>query len=386
MRTHIVASTTSSIEDAFTSTRRAYQHRGDARARRARVRAHSSPARERRDDRASSSDRGRARRASYALREGADRLTAMRPRRHVGRGSTGFAHRDTAPTDSRCARLLATSSAVRALRAVVAAGGPARRCGRARRSLAASRVDFSLAAARDSSRRGCPSSRIARRIEASAVPRLPAPSPSLDAFPPTSLVAPHGTSIARRAVTCTTLDARALAAHLRAEVLHRNSSPPDMDKTRPSPPARDENQIIAERRAKLAALRARGNAFPERFPPRRARRRPARALRRARTTRSSRPRRSRVAVAGRMMLKRVMGKACFATLQDMSGRIQLYVTLDARRRRGARRVQALGPGRHRRRDRARCSRRKHRRAVGQGATACACWRRRCGRCRRNSTA
>ena len=36
-----------------------------------------------------------------------------------------------------------------------------------------------------------------------------------------------------------------------------------------------------------------------------------------------------VAVAGRMMLKRVMGKACFATLQDMSGRIQLYVTLDA---------------------------------------------------------
>ena len=28
------------------------------------------------------------------------------------------------------------------------------------------------------------------------------------------------------------------------------------------------------------------------------------------------------------MLKRVMGKACFATLQDMSGRIQLYVTLD----------------------------------------------------------
>ena len=36
-----------------------------------------------------------------------------------------------------------------------------------------------------------------------------------------------------------------------------------------------------------------------------------------------------VAVAGRMMLKRVMGKACFATLQDMTGRIQLYVTLDA---------------------------------------------------------
>jgi len=36
-----------------------------------------------------------------------------------------------------------------------------------------------------------------------------------------------------------------------------------------------------------------------------------------------------VAVAGRMMLKRVMGKACFATLQDASGRIQLYITQDA---------------------------------------------------------
>ena len=36
-----------------------------------------------------------------------------------------------------------------------------------------------------------------------------------------------------------------------------------------------------------------------------------------------------VAVAGRMMLKRVMGKASFATIQDMSGRIQLYVTSDA---------------------------------------------------------
>ena len=45
-----------------------------------------------------------------------------------------------------------------------------------------------------------------------------------------------------------------------------------------------------------------------------------------RRTRSSISRRSRVSVAGRMLLKRVMGKASFATLQDMSGRIQLYVT------------------------------------------------------------
>ena len=35
-----------------------------------------------------------------------------------------------------------------------------------------------------------------------------------------------------------------------------------------------------------------------------------------------------VKVAGRMMLKRVMGKASFATVQDMSGRIQFFVTDD----------------------------------------------------------
>src|SRR5205814_2466592 len=35
-----------------------------------------------------------------------------------------------------------------------------------------------------------------------------------------------------------------------------------------------------------------------------------------------------VAVAGRLMLKRVMGKASFGTLQDASGRIQLFVTKD----------------------------------------------------------
>jgi lysyl-tRNA synthetase class 2 len=40
------------------------------------------------------------------------------------------------------------------------------------------------------------------------------------------------------------------------------------------------------------------------------------------------PAQTPVSVAGRMMLKRVMGKASFATLQDMSGRIQFYVTND----------------------------------------------------------
>ena len=95
-------------------------------------------------------------------------------------------------------------------------------------------------------------------------------------------------------------------------------------------PAADPNQLIAERREKLAALRRQGVPFPNDFKPRhhaadlhhRYGRIPNEELE---------PQGIRVAVAGRMMLKRVMGKACFATLQDGSfgathGRIQLYVT------------------------------------------------------------
>ena len=100
-----------------------------------------------------------------------------------------------------------------------------------------------------------------------------------------------------------------------------------MDKPADNVPAVDETRVIAERRGKLAALRAAGNAYPNDF------RRDALAgdLHAAydgseNAELESTP--TRVAVAGRMMLKRVMGKACFATLQDMSGRIQLYVTLD----------------------------------------------------------
>jgi lysyl-tRNA synthetase, class II len=93
-------------------------------------------------------------------------------------------------------------------------------------------------------------------------------------------------------------------------------------------PPRDENQIVAERRAKLAALRAHGQAYPNDF------RRDALSAELhekhdGRTNEVLESLRVSVAVAGRMVLKRVMGKAAFATLQDMSGRIQLYVTLDA---------------------------------------------------------
>jgi lysyl-tRNA synthetase class 2 len=92
-------------------------------------------------------------------------------------------------------------------------------------------------------------------------------------------------------------------------------------------PPVDENQIIAERRAKLAALRAQGNPFPNDF----ARTHLAGDLHHAYGAMSKEELEGhgiRVAVAGRMMLKRVMGKASFATLQDMSGRIQAYISDD----------------------------------------------------------
>ena len=100
-----------------------------------------------------------------------------------------------------------------------------------------------------------------------------------------------------------------------------------MNKPANGVPITDENQVVAERRGKLAGLRAAGNAYPNDF------RRDALAgdLHAAHGGKDNAELEAaslRVAVAGRMMLKRVMGKACFATLQDMSGRIQLYVTLD----------------------------------------------------------
>ncbi len=102
-----------------------------------------------------------------------------------------------------------------------------------------------------------------------------------------------------------------------------------MDKN-PQPPAPtvDENQIIAERRGKLAALRTQGQAFPNDFR-RDALAADLHARFGARTNEELEPLGIVATVAGRMLLKRVMGKASFATLQDMSGRLQLYITSDA---------------------------------------------------------
>jgi len=94
------------------------------------------------------------------------------------------------------------------------------------------------------------------------------------------------------------------------------------------PPHQDDNPIIAERRDKLAAIRAQGIAFPNDF----AREDYAGELHAkhgatVKETLQAEP--VSVRLAGRMMLKRVMGKASFATLQDMSGRMQIYVSREA---------------------------------------------------------
>ncbi len=100
----------------------------------------------------------------------------------------------------------------------------------------------------------------------------------------------------------------------------------------------DDNQLIAERREKLRALReaqAGGGAvaFPNNFKP--AHKAAQLHLEYAQADNESLEATPvTVSVAGRMMLKRVMGKASFATIQDGSlgevgGRIQLYVTRDA---------------------------------------------------------
>jgi lysyl-tRNA synthetase class 2 len=92
-------------------------------------------------------------------------------------------------------------------------------------------------------------------------------------------------------------------------------------------PAPDENRLIAERREKLRALRAAGPAFPNDFRPDalagelHARYGDAGQWTAAALEGEAR----RVVIAGRVLLKRVMGKASFVTLQDRSGRIQLFI-------------------------------------------------------------
>jgi lysyl-tRNA synthetase class 2 len=90
----------------------------------------------------------------------------------------------------------------------------------------------------------------------------------------------------------------------------------------------DENKLIAERRDKLRALRGQGIAFPNDFHPdafagdlqREFEGQDAAAIEAAAR---------RVKVAGRMLLKRGQGKVSFVQIQDMTGRVQLFVQANA---------------------------------------------------------
>ena len=90
----------------------------------------------------------------------------------------------------------------------------------------------------------------------------------------------------------------------------------------------DEHRLISERREKLRLLRAAGIAFPNDF------RRDVMAGE-LHAEYGDKPAEffdgetRRVRVAGRMMAKRIMGKASFTHIQDMSGRIQLFLERDS---------------------------------------------------------
>ncbi|MGA9423295.1 MAG: lysine--tRNA ligase [Rhodanobacteraceae bacterium] len=92
------------------------------------------------------------------------------------------------------------------------------------------------------------------------------------------------------------------------------------------PQGGDENKLIAERREKLRSLRARGVAFPNDFRPDTY----AGDLQSCyadpeRWDNAALEQVAPVAVAGRMLAKRVMGKASFVEIQDFTGRIQLFL-------------------------------------------------------------
>ena len=90
---------------------------------------------------------------------------------------------------------------------------------------------------------------------------------------------------------------------------------------------KQSHEEIAERRAKLEALRAEGQAYPNDFK----REHLAKTLHetygdndKEALEQLNQP----VVIAGRMMTRRIMGKASFFNVQDMSGQIQVYCARD----------------------------------------------------------
>ncbi|MEJ2388393.1 MAG: lysine--tRNA ligase [Chromatiaceae bacterium] len=95
----------------------------------------------------------------------------------------------------------------------------------------------------------------------------------------------------------------------------------------PEPNRLDDNKLVAQRRDKLHHLRGQGAAFPNDFR-RGALAGELHATFGDRVSDELEAEAPRVSVAGRLMSRRIMGKATFAHLQDMSGRIQVFVQRD----------------------------------------------------------
>src|SRR6185312_12193628 len=95
-----------------------------------------------------------------------------------------------------------------------------------------------------------------------------------------------------------------------------------------SSPATDENKLIAERREKLRAQRAQGIAFPNDFRPD-AFAGDLQSETDGMGAATLAAQAKRVRIAGRLLGKRVMGKASFARVQDMTGSIQLFLQAGA---------------------------------------------------------
>ena len=88
-----------------------------------------------------------------------------------------------------------------------------------------------------------------------------------------------------------------------------------------------QNELLALRRAKLDDLRSKGNAFPNNFK-RNALAADLHSSYDSFKASELEKKKVAVSVAGRIMLQRIMGKASFITIQDLTGQIQAYIKSD----------------------------------------------------------
>jgi len=107
--------------------------------------------------------------------------------------------------------------------------------------------------------------------------------------------------------------------------------PANSEKSVTTEPQISENELIAQRHAKLKSIQEKtaltgGNAFPNTFRRNHYAQDLHDTYKDATQEQLAEGDKVVVQLAGRVMLKRVMGKASFLTIQDMSGRIQLYVS------------------------------------------------------------